>query len=121
MPVGNAERENSGALRSAGAVVPVLLAMLLAGSIVFYKERMLFIDAPHVLWRIINDGKLMLSDFRYGSFISQVFPLFGSKMHLPLRWLTLLYSCGFYVFYLAVGLLLVYKFRNYALAVLFGL
>jgi hypothetical protein len=108
-------------LKSVAGLVPVLLAVLLAGAIYFYKQRMLFIDAPHILFRIINDGELQITEHRYGSFITQLVPWLGAKMHLSLRIVTILYSASFYMFFLTVALLLVYKFRNYGLAILFGL
>lgn len=114
------EHTNEG-LKPAARIVPLLIAVLLAGALFFYKERMLFIDAPHVLFRIINDGSLFISDQRYGSFVTQMVPLISSKLHLPLKLTMILYSASFYLFYLTVALLLVYKFRNYGLAILFGL
>ena len=110
--------------RSLGAVaktVPGLLAILLLGAIVYYKQRMLFIDAPHVFFRIVNDGRLQIEEHRIGSFITQMFPLIGSKIHIPFKLLLILYSASFYLFYLVVALLLVYKYRRYELAILLGL
>ncbi|MES2703585.1 MAG: hypothetical protein V4649_13160 [Bacteroidota bacterium] len=108
-------------LKAAAKLTPILLLLLLAASVLFYKERMLFIDAPHMLFRIINDGALQITEYRYGSFITQGVPLVAAKLHLPLKVVTILYSASFYLFFLAVALLLVYRFRNYALAVLLGL
>ncbi len=102
-------------------VTPVLLFALLIGAGFFYKERMLYIDAPHVLFRIINNGHFWIEEHRYGSFISQVLPLIGAKLHLSLQWLMILYSISFYLFYLVASFLLVCTFRNYGLAVLLGL
>ncbi len=98
----------------------VILALLVM-AIFFFKERMLYIDAPHMLFRIINDGQFHIEEHRYGSFISQLFPWLGVRLHVPLEGLMILYSIGFYTFYLAVGLLLVYKYKNYGLAILLGL
>ncbi len=60
------------------------IGALLLLSLVFYRERMLFIDAPHILFRISNNGALQITEHRYGSFITQLFPLAGSWLHLPL-------------------------------------
>ena len=108
-------------MNAVGVVVVVTLCLLLSGSILYFKERMLFIDGPHLLFRIINDQVLQITEFRYGSFISQLFPLLGSKMHVSLGGLMILYSASFYLFYTLVVVLLVFLFRNYGLAVLFGL
>ena len=108
-------------LKNAGKACVVLLIILLTTSVYYFKERMLFIDAPHILFRIVNDAHLQITDFRYGSFITQVFPLVAARLHLPLSGLMIIYSASFYLFFIAVLLLLVYKFRNYGLTVLFGL
>ena len=108
-------------LKLAARVTPLVILALLVMAIVFFKERMLYIDAPHMLFRIINDGNLHIEEHRYGSFISQFFPWLGVRLHLPLKGLMIAYSAGFYLFYLAVGLLLVYQYRNYGLAILLGL
>jgi hypothetical protein len=113
-------RENS-SLKAAALVIPPLLLSLLAGAVLYYKQRMLFIDAPHVFFRIVNDGHLQIEENRIGSFITQMVPLLGSKLHVPFRLLLILYSACFYFFYLLVVLLLVFKYRNYGLALLFGL
>ena len=108
-------------LKYVAGVTPGLLFVLLVWAAMFYKERILYIDAPHILFRIINDGHFWIEEHRYGSFISQVLPLIGSKLHLPLPWLMIAYSIGFYLFYLAVSLILVYRYKNYPLAILLGL
>jgi len=105
---------------AARLALPAIFVLLVL-AIVYYKQRMLYADAPHILFRIMNDGQLHIEERRYGSFISQAFPWLGLRLHLPLPGLMIIYSAGFYVFYLAVALLLVYKYRNYGLAILMGL
>ncbi|MBA3828159.1 MAG: hypothetical protein H0X33_04415 [Taibaiella sp.] len=106
--------------------VPSLVAMgamcvLLLGAIVFYKERILFLDDAFIPFRIINLHLLQVQEHRYGSFITQCIPLLGSYMHWPLSVLLLAYSISFNAFYLAVVLLLIYKFRQYGMAILMAL
>ena len=111
----------SPSLKLAAIVTPIVLLVLLAMAVLFFKERMLYIDSPHVLFRIMNDGHFHIEEHRYGSFISQMFPWVGVHLQMPLSGLMILYSTGFYLFYLAVALIIVYKFKNYGLAVLLGL
>ncbi len=120
MDEGKAAGNGNTSLRYTAWLSPAILFILLAGSVVFYREKMLFIDAPHILFRIINGGSFWIEQHRYGSFISQVLPLAGAKLHLPLSWLMVLYSAGFYLFYLVVCLLLL-RLRQYGLAILMGL
>lgn len=92
--------------------------ILLLGALMYYKERMLFSDAPHVLFKIVNEHKLQIAEHRYGSFITQAFPLIGSWLHLPLKALMVLYSAGFNLFFLSAGSLLAYHYKRYDLTIL---
>ncbi len=101
------------------ALITQLVLLLL--SLFFYKERMLFLDAPHVLFRIINTQQLKIEEHRYGSFITQSFPLIGSWLHVPLRWLMVLYSASFNLFFLAAGSICYRWGKRYDLTILLAL
>lgn len=107
-------------LKTAARVSIGLLIVLLAGAVIFYRERMLFVDAPGIAFTIINQKTLAIQEHRYGSFITQMFPLAGTWLHLPVRVILILYSASFNLFYLVTGLLL-YRMRAYALVVLLAL
>ncbi len=111
----------NGNLRSMGLLSVVMMGVLLVLSALFYQERMLFLDGPHNLFLLINDGHFHIEERRYGSFITQVLPLLGYRLHLPLSWIMILYSASFNLFFLAAGLLLVFRFKEYNLAILFAL
>ncbi|HEY0355405.1 MAG TPA: hypothetical protein VGC29_04325 [Flavisolibacter sp.] len=98
-----------------------LFIILLAGAVYFNLERMLFCDASFILTRIINQGTLQVQEHRYGSFITQAFPLLASYLDLPLSTIVTLYSVSFNIFYLVVALLLVFSFKEHALAILMSL
>lgn len=105
-------------------VMPVVIGLftvLLLGAVFFYKERMLFIDAPHILFRIINLHRLDIQVGRYGAFITQIFPLIGVWLHLPVKAIMLLYSVSFVLYPFTVALLFIYKYKRYDLALLLGL
>jgi len=95
-----------------------LFAILLLGAIVFYLERILFLDASFILFRIVNMDMLQIQEYRYGSFITQGVPWIAAKLHLPLNVIVLLYSISFNLFYFIVAGLLVFKFRETALGIL---
>ncbi|NCX96177.1 MAG: hypothetical protein EBX41_07165 [Chitinophagia bacterium] len=97
------------------------LAALLVLAIVYYKERVLFADAPHILFRIINEGTLKIEENRWGAFITQLFPLVLSKLHAPLPAILFLYSISFNLFYTAVGFVLYKVYKRYDLVVLLTL
>lgn len=63
----------------------------------------------------------MIMEHRYGSIITQVWPWLGSLMGLSLESLMYIYNASFNIFYLVVCVLLVFKFKEYALAVLMAL
>ncbi|MFI5196881.1 MAG: hypothetical protein ACHQD8_07305, partial [Chitinophagales bacterium] len=66
---------------------------------IFYKERVLFADASFILFAIINDNHFAIQVERYGSFITQLFPYLGQKLHLPLNTLMFLYGISFNLFF----------------------
>jgi hypothetical protein len=98
-------------------LILALFAILLAGSIYYCVERVLFCDASFIMFRIINVGWFQIQEYRYGSAITQAFPYVASKLGLPLSWIVVLYSASFNIFYLAVAAWLL-KCREYAMAVL---
>src|ERR1044071_9848746 len=98
-------------LRKAALISLGTLAVLLLAAGLFWKERMLLCDAPHIAFRILNEGKLQIHQHRYGAFVTQSFPLIASKLPLPLSIVLFLYSISFNLFYFLVGALLVFRFR----------
>ncbi|MGC4056776.1 MAG: hypothetical protein QM743_01470 [Chitinophagaceae bacterium] len=110
----------SDALRFSALIGVFALGLLLLGSIIFYKERMLMADAPWVVYNIINTHSLFIQEHRYGAFITQMFPLAGSLLHLPLQWILVLYSASFNLFYFISGLAL-YRKGQYKFTLLLAL
>jgi len=108
---------SSSSIKIAAQVALGFLIALLIGSIIFWKERMLFSDAAFISFRIINYGTLQIQVDRYGAFITQLFHYLASKAHLPLASVLLWYSISFNLFYLVVGGLL-YRLRQYSLTIL---
>jgi hypothetical protein len=120
MAKNNLEISYSPALKLSASVSLIFICCLLLLSVIFFKERMLFLDGAHVLFRIINDDYCQILDWRYGYYITQVFPLWGARLHLPLRVLMILFSSVYSVFHLTVAALLFFRYKNYGLAVLLG-
>lgn len=104
---------------------PALLALgglliLLAGAVVYFKQRMLFGDASFIAFNIIDLHSFYIQEHRYGSFITQMVPYLGQKFHLPLKAILLCYSISFNLFYLLSGAVL-YRLRQYGLVLLLAL
>lgn len=95
----------------------VLFVMTLF-SVYAYRERMLFVDPAWVSFNIINDGTFSFAEYRYGAFISQLFPLVASSLGLSLKAVLMLYSFGFYAFYLGASLLLTFRMKQYGTSIL---
>lgn len=96
-----------------GAVAYVLL---LAFSIVFYKERTVFVDLSYHLFYILKDGYFAIQNYRFGAIVTQVFPLLGSKFGLSLDSIAKLYSAGFIIYYFTCYLLCGMVLKNYRMA-----
>lgn len=97
-----------------------VLVLLLILAIVFYRER-IFTDSSFIAMNIINYGNLQIQCERYGSFITQIFPLIAVKLHLPLKTLLTAYSASFNIFYLGTALFLYFRLKDYPLVILMGL
>jgi len=108
-------------LKKLSKIAIVALIILLVGAIIFFRERIFFADAAYVSFNIINYSDLAIQCNRYGSFITQIVPYLGQQFHLPLTSVLISYSASFYLFYLVVIAMLVYRCKQYGLAVLAAL
>jgi hypothetical protein len=105
-------------LRRAYNVSLAVLGILLLGSIVFYKHRVLFVDPAWISFDILNRGKLSIQEHRYGSFITQMWLLIANKLHLPMKAALMLYSISFYAFYFSVAWIVGCVLKQYAVGIL---
>ena len=95
------------------------MLVLLAGAAYWYLERTLWTDPAFIAFEVMLEQKPIISEYRYGAFITQIWPLAGYSVGLPLRAILWLYSVSFYVFYTVVLLLVGYRWKQYGLGVLF--
>lgn len=87
------------------------LTMLIL-SVIFYKERTCFIDISFHLFYILKDGNFAIQNFRFGALITQLFPLIGSKLGLPLTSIAISYSMSFIILPFLTFLLVHLGLRN---------
>ncbi|MFT4062365.1 MAG: hypothetical protein QM642_08425 [Edaphocola sp.] len=99
-------------------VVFLYFVLLLLASIVWFKQRMLFIDPAWVVFNIVNTGDLLIAEHRYGAAITQCVPLAASGLHLSIKFILISYSISFQLFYLVVVALLLYRYKATWLAML---
>ena len=74
-------------------------AVLFILSVLFYKERTMFLDMAYSLFFIIKRNYFAIQNFRYVAILTQVFPLVASRMGLSLNVVAFLYSSGFIFYY----------------------
>jgi len=89
----------------------LLFAILFFYSLLFWKERQAF-DAAHYLLEIILRKSFFIAHFRPLGVVSQVLPVIGVWLCVPLKWLMILYSFGDVLYYYLIFLLLIIYFKN---------
>ena len=108
-------------LKKAAEIGLASLTVLLIGSFVFYKERLFFEDPSYISFFILNFRSLDIQVHRYGSFITQLVPYIGQQLQLPIKPVLIGYAVSFNLFYLITASLLVYRYKQYRLALLMAL
>ncbi len=93
------------------------LGILLIGSVVFFKERVLFADAAGFMHFIISSGRFGVLSHRYGEYIMQLYPFIAQRLHFPVKAILIGYSVSYNFLYVAVAAILIYWFRQYKLAI----
>lgn len=68
-------------------------------SLVFYKERTIFLDTAFNLFYIINKRGFAIQIYRFGDLITQLLPHLAVKAGMPLDIVLQLYSVSFVLFY----------------------
>lgn len=99
-------------------IIISLFVIMLAGCFIYYKERMLFVDPSWIVFSILNEKHFIISEYRYGAFITQMIPLMAGYLHLPLKVVLITYSASFNAFYLCAILVLLFRYKQNALAIL---
>ena len=113
------ERSNNS--RNAYRIALFAVLILLIGSLVCYRQRMLFIDPAWIVYSIINTKSFCIVEHRYGAIATQIVPVIGVYFNWSLRAILVLYSASFYIFYTAVMLIVGRYCRQYAFGTLLAL
>lgn len=67
---------------------------MLALSVLFYKERAIFLDCSYMIFQLVRTGAFCIEVYRFGDAFAQILPLLGYKLGQPLSVITLGYSVG---------------------------
>lgn len=81
-------------------------------AIVFYKERVFYLDPGQQLFEMINTGWFKVYVNRHSMMINQTLPLLAIKLGLPLKYIIITYSLSFVVIFYLCFLIAVYGFKN---------
>lgn len=94
--------------------------VLVVYSVLFYKERIIFLDTAFTLFHIVKDSFFSIQVYRFGDVLSQLLPVVAAKAGLSLDTVVLSYSLGFSLLYFGCYLVCgsVLKQYDIALAVL---
>lgn len=96
-----------------GSITFILLLIL---SIVYFQERTVFIDIAYHLFYILKDDAIAIQNSRFGAFITQIFPLWGSRAGLSLKGVAILYSMSFIMVPFLGFLYLLFGLKNQRIA-----
>jgi hypothetical protein len=112
--------QDTNSLKKLSLLGLAVLAILFIGGIVAWQERLFFCDASYIAYNILKYNRLFIQEHRYGSFITQMVPWLGGKLHLPIGIILKGYAFSFNLFYLLVGIV-VYRCRQYGLLLLMAM
>ncbi len=93
----------------------LLVTTILA--IVFYKERVIWVDSGQQVFEMINEDWYKVYVGRYSMVINQTIPLIAIKLGMPLKHILLAYSLSFVFIYYLCFIICVYGFKNTAAGV----
>ena len=99
--------------------IPAYIIMLIL-SILFYKERIIFLDAAFSSFNMIKDGTFCIQHYRFGDAFFQLLPLIAIKTHQNLNIILASYSAGYIVYYFITYLICgsILKRYDFALVIL---
>lgn len=82
----------------------------------FFQERTVFLDPAFVIFSIASTGDFAIQASRFGSALTQFFPWAAVQLHLPIRWVMIIYSVGMVFFYFSCFYVVQRWFKNSNLA-----
>jgi hypothetical protein len=76
-------------------------------------------DMAFMIFQIANKKQFLIQHFRFIDYFTQSFLVLGSWFGIPLKWLALVYSTSFPIFFFACFLLIMVVYKNYKIGLLF--
>jgi hypothetical protein len=94
-------------------IVGYLVMLIL--SILFYKERIIFLDTSFALFHIARTSTFSLYASRCGALLTQILPVLAVKTGTSLNTVALCYSIGFTLYYFCCYILCGFAIKRYDL------
>ena len=113
--------QSSDTLKKCAKIALAAMAVLIIGAIIFYKERTLFADSAYLLFNIINTKHISIEHHRYGAIITLIVPYIATHLHLSVKTILFTYDVWVNLFYFLVAAIIVYRYKQYGMAVLMAL
>lgn len=92
-------------------------AVLFIFAVVFYKERILFLDSSYYLFNIVKLNDFSIQHNRFIAVLTEIFPLLAVKLSWTLEHIALTYSCGFIIYYFTCYMFCGSVLGNYRMAI----
>ncbi len=96
----------------------ITFTYLLILSQIFFMERTCFVDMSFILFQIAREHTLQIQVNRFGSAVTQIFPLTGVWLGLSLEAIARLYSASFVIWYFTVFLICAVVLKKYSHALM---
>lgn len=96
----------------------VVYGFLFLLSILFYKERTIFLDSSFNIFHLVKEGTFCIASFRFGDVLTQALPLLCYKLGLSLGAITWSYSISFTLYYLICYVICGSLLKQYRFALL---
>jgi len=79
---------------------------------IFYKERIIFLDAAYYLFHLVKDSFFNIEHNRWPTIFTQVLPLIARKFQAPLHIVMISYSLGFILYFALIFYLCLYRLQQ---------
>ncbi len=96
----------------------IVFSILILGAIVFYQERMCFLDNAFQSFLLINDGYPRVMTNRWPAVVMRLLPWAGLKMNLSLSSILILFSISYPLFQLICWWIVSYVYKRADLGIL---
>jgi len=91
----------------------LVYAAFILFSIIFYKERCIFIDSAYYLFFQVKDNTFFIPHNRYSTILVQALPMLARKLEMPLNTVVFLTSFGRELLFLICYLVCGFGFKSY--------